>query len=87
MEWPALPPDVNPIEIIGELWLEMYVLEISNIFSIDEFQHAVFAAWERISEGTFSKPANSVSDRALKGLKVEVAAIKYWCDYYVLNMY
>lgn len=77
MDWPALSPDLNPIENIWGLMARRVYAGNRQFSTLDELETAVFDCWSSISQQEFERLADSVQDRVLEVLKKNGSATRF----------
>ena len=75
MEWPALSPDLNPIENVWCIMVRRLYAGNKQYSAVREFEEAVVACWNALSNAELRRLADSVSDRAVAVLRANGGAI------------
>lgn len=77
MEWPALSPDLNPIENVwGVMARDLYAGN-KQYATLPELEAAVMQSWSRIGDNLFRTLSDSVSDRAVQVLRANGGSIDF----------
>ena len=78
IEWPALSPDLNPIENVwGLLARRVYDKSKPMLNSVAELESRVKEAWDSIPTGTINRVIESFPSRLLEVLKKNGNMTKY----------
>jgi transposase len=77
MSWPALSPDLNPIENLWSVLARSVYEDNKQYHSIYELKMAILRCWEKISRGTIEKLILSMPKRCIDVLECKGAKIGY----------
>ena len=77
MEWPALSPDLNPIENLWGIMTQQVYAGGKRYNTKDELKKAVLEAWAAISPTTLTDLARSIRKRCIRVLVRRGAYISY----------
>jgi hypothetical protein len=77
MSWPALSPDLNPIENLWSVLARSVYEDNKQYHSIYELKMAILRCWEKISRGTIEKLILSMLKRCIDVLECKGAKIGY----------
>lgn len=77
MQWPALSPDLNPIENLWG-WLSRKVYSQGRQFhSVSDLKRGILNAWSEIPDELIKKLFNSMNDRMIKVIQARGSSIDY----------
>ena len=75
MKWPALSPDLNPIENVWGIMARRLNAGNKQYSTVRVLEEAVMACWNALSDDELRRLAESVSDRAVAVLRANGGAI------------
>lgn len=77
MDWPALSPDLNPIENVWGVMARLVYKHGRQYTSVGELKDAILAAWDDISVELLAKLAGSMTARCIAVVRSKGAKIGY----------
>jgi len=77
LEWPAISPDLNPMENVWGILVRRLFADGKQYSTVKELEDRLCDEWEKLSKMKLNKLINSIPNRCIEVIKSRGATIKY----------